>query len=178
MTLSPPSERTTDAVLEKLQDPQVAAAVASLLDHADLVAVLLEGLDGLVARSETVGESLFASVDELRTTVNGNPALASTLGTLGAVDVAGLVASAKRLAASDVVSPQAVDSVATVARGLVAGGQQFKESPVAITGLLSLARLLKDPDIRRALSYGATVAKSIGQELEPAPSATITHAGN
>lgn len=169
MTLSPPRERTTDAVLEKLQDPQVAAALASLLDHADLVAVLLEGLDGLVARSETVGESLFASVDELRSTVNGNAALSSALGSL---DVAGLVESTKRLAASDVVSPQAVDSVATMARGLVAGGQQFKESPVEITGLLSLTRLLKDPDIRRALSYGATVAKSIGQELQAAPSAT------
>jgi hypothetical protein len=168
MTLSPSRERATDAVLDKLQEPQVAAALASLLDHADLVAVLLEGLDGLVSRSETVGESLFAGVDELRTTVNGNPSLSSAL---GAIDVPSLIARAKRLAASDVVSPQAVDSVATVARGLVDGSQQFKTSPVEVTGLLSLARLLKDPDIRRALSYGATVAKSIGQELQAAPTA-------
>ncbi|MDP4014100.1 MAG: DUF1641 domain-containing protein [Candidatus Nanopelagicales bacterium] len=168
MTLSPPRERATDAVLDKLQEPRIAAAVANLLDHADLVAVLLEGLDQFVARSDTVGESLFASVAELRNTVNGNTTLSSTL---GAIDVQGMVDSAKRLAASDVVSPQALDSVATVARGLVAGGQQFKESPVEVTGLLSLARLLKDPDIRRALSYGATVARSIGQELQVAPSA-------
>jgi hypothetical protein len=164
MTLSPPREASTDALLDKLQEPAVAAAVTSLLDHADLVAVLLEGLDQFVARSETIGESLFASVDELRSTVSGNAAL-------GGLDTAGLLDSAQRLAGSGIVSPAAIDSVAMVARGLVAGGERFKQDPVAVTGLLSLARLLKDPDLRRAISFGATVAKSIGQELEAAPSA-------
>ena len=158
MTLSPPREAPTDALLDKLQEPAVAAAVANLLDHAELVAVLLEGLDQFVARSETIGDSLFASVDELRTTVAGNE-------TLAGFDAAGLLDSAHRLAASGVVSPPAIDSMATVARGIVAGGERFTQDPVEVTGIFSLTRLLKDPDIRRALSSGATVARSLGQEL-------------
>lgn len=163
MTLAPPRELSSDIVWDKLQEPQVATAVASLLDHADLLAVLLDGLDQLVARSETVGESLFASVSALRTTVEGNAALAVASERL---DFKGLAASAQRLAASDVVTPKAIDSVGVLARGLVAGGAQFERDPVEVTGVFSLARLLKDPDIRRAISYGATIAKSIGQEIQ------------
>ncbi len=162
MTLSPQRE-VSDLVWDKLQEPEIATAVAGLLDHAELLAVLLEGLDQLLARSETVGESLLDGVTELRTTVQGNAALSSTLEEL---DVVGLAASAQRLASSDVLNPKAVDSVGTLARGLVAGTERFETEPVEVTGVLSLTRLLKDPDIRRALSYGATIAKSIGQQIQ------------
>ena len=37
-----------DAVRERLDDPRVAEALTTLLDHADLLAVLVSGLDGFV----------------------------------------------------------------------------------------------------------------------------------
>lgn len=191
MTLTPTREDAAQVALtERLNDPAVVAALTSLLDRAELVAVLLEGLDQLVARSETVGDNIMGSVAELRATVQGNTALADA-----GVDVKALLEAGVSLAAvlpkaapgmvaavetgaidklftSGVVGAAAVDQVATLAGGLVAGGRAFESDPVKVGGPLSLLRLLKDPDVNRAISYFVTVARSIGQELAAASPAT------
>jgi uncharacterized protein YjgD (DUF1641 family) len=53
-----------------------------------------------------------------------------------------------------------------LARGVGRGNAEFAASPVAVGGIFSLGKLLKDPDINRALSFAATVAKAVGQELK------------
>jgi len=139
MTVTAVREGTSNELLERLQDPQVAQALVALLDRAELLAVLVEGLDQFVARSEEIG-----------------------------VDLPRIVDTATRLAGSDLVDPAAVDQISLLARGLVAGGEAFAERPVPVQGLLSLNRILRDPDVRRAVSFLATVAKSLGQELAAA----------
>lgn len=159
MTLAPSREAAGQAALaQRLNDPAVSAALVSLLDHADLLAVLVQGLDGFVARSEVIGDSLISSFGDLRSVVAGNEALA-------AVDVGQLVGAASKLASSELLSPEALDQVSVLARGLAKAGDRYATQPVEIGGLLSLGRLLKDPDIKRAISYFATVAKAVGQEL-------------
>jgi hypothetical protein len=172
-----------DALADRLADPQVANALASLLDHADLLAILVEGLDQLVSRSEIIGDSLLANITDLRTTVENSPGLkdsgvgvqevAESAASLAAVlpkAAPGMVAAVEsgaidRLLASDLVSPEAVDQVAVLARGFARGKEDFAQRPVEVGGLLSLPKLLRDPDVNRALSYFATVAKAVGQEL-------------
>ncbi len=190
MTLAPSRDEAVQAQLsQRLNDPVVAAALTSLLDRAELLAVLLQGLDEMVARSEVIGDNLAGSFNELRTTVQSNKALADS-----GVDLQALVEAATSLAAvlpraapgmvaavetgaidklfaSGVISTEAVDQVAVVATGLVRGSSAFATQPVHVGGALSLMRMLKDPDISRALSYFATVAKAIGQELGPDASA-------
>lgn len=189
MTVTVDGAATRTALEDKLADPAVAASLLSLLTHADLVAVLLEGLDQLVGRSETIGGSLMEGLVDLRATVDAN----ETLGRTG-VDMASLLDSLLTLAsvlptaapgmaaavesgtidkvfASDLVSPEAVDTVSLLARGMVRGGRQFAADPIRVEGPFSLLRLLKDPDVARALSFGATVAKAVGQELAAAPPA-------
>ena len=184
MTLAPSREEAAQAQLSaRLNDPVVATALTSLLDRAELLAVLLEGLDGLVARSEVIGDNLAGSFTELRTTVQSNEAFADSGVDLQALADAGVSLAAvlpkaapgmvaavesgaiDKLFASGVIGPEAVDQVAIVANGLVRGSSAFASQPVEIGGALSLLRLLKDPDINRALSYFATVAKAIGQEI-------------
>lgn len=163
MTMSPPRQAAgQELIAERLSDPKVAASLAILLDHADLLAVLVEGLDGFVARSEVIGDSLIASVGELRSTVLNNEV---------GINVGQMIDSVSQVLASDLLKPESLEQLSVLARGMAKGGQQYESAPVAIGGLLSLGRLLKDPDIKRAISFGATLAKAVGQELG-APSTT------
>ena len=61
MAISP-----ADALRDRLDDPQIASSLNSLLDHADLLAVLVTGVDGLLRRGDEIGESVTAAVDEIR----------------------------------------------------------------------------------------------------------------
>ncbi|MBK6885325.1 MAG: hypothetical protein IPH03_01935 [Tetrasphaera sp.] len=54
------------ALRAKLDDPQVAASLTRILDHADLLALLVVGLDGAIQRSEVIGNSLAGSLTDLR----------------------------------------------------------------------------------------------------------------
>ena len=160
MTVAPAREATSP-LEQRLADPAVADALASLLDHAELVAVLLEGLDQLVARSEVIGDSVLAGVTEVREAIAG-----ADLPLARDVDVPRIVETTTRLVQSDLLDPAAVDTISLLARGLVRGGDDFVADPVPVTGVLSLGKVLKDPDVRRALSYFATVAKAVGRELD------------
>lgn len=189
MTLTPTRSEAAQAELSaRLNDPVVAEALASLLDRAELLAVLMQGLDQFVARSEVIGDSLLASLAELRATADSTTVLAGSQVDLMAVAEAsaslaavlpkaapGMVAAVEsgaidKLFASGVVGTEAVDQVAVFAHGLVKGSRAFVSDPVRVGGPLSLMRLLKDPDISRALSFFATITMSIGRELAAAQS--------
>lgn len=177
MTLSADSVAAHQALYERLSDPQVAHSLATILDHSDLLALLVESLDQFVARSEVIGDSLVAGLTELKGTTSGSDldvaALIQSAGSLASVlpqAAPGIVrlvetGTADKLIATTEVAAEAADQVQTLAQGLIKGSAQFASQPVQVGGLLSAAKLLKDPDIARALSFFATVAKAIGQEL-------------
>ena len=79
-----------EALVERLQDPRVASGLQNLLDHVDLLAILVIGLDGFVGRSELIGEALVEGVSEMReladaSDVAGNLDIAGTVSSLAAV---------------------------------------------------------------------------------------------
>lgn len=170
MTLAPAPEKPVGnapipsaaqlALADKLNDPVVANALTSLLDRADLIAVLVDSLDGFIARTEVIGDSLADGFSEMRNTVAGNESLQKV-----SADVPRILDTATRLVSSDLMDPAAVDRISVLARGLVRGGDTYERNPVEIGGALALLKLLKDPDINRAISYFATVAKAMGQEI-------------
>nr|7UTD_Q Chain Q, Type 2 [NiFe]-hydrogenase Huc membrane adapter subunit [Mycolicibacterium smegmatis MC2 155]7UTD_R Chain R, Type 2 [NiFe]-hydrogenase Huc membrane adapter subunit [Mycolicibacterium smegmatis MC2 155]7UTD_S Chain S, Type 2 [NiFe]-hydrogenase Huc membrane adapter subunit [Mycolicibacterium smegmatis MC2 155]7UTD_T Chain T, Type 2 [NiFe]-hydrogenase Huc membrane adapter subunit [Mycolicibacterium smegmatis MC2 155] len=55
-----------DGIRRRLDDPQVAEALNSLLDHADLLAVLVKGLDGFVRRGDDIANNLTSAIGELK----------------------------------------------------------------------------------------------------------------
>ncbi|MEI2715040.1 MAG: DUF1641 domain-containing protein [Nocardioides sp.] len=176
--------QSADALVERLQDPAVVGALSKVLDHADLLALLVESLDQFVSRSEVIGDSLAAGLDELRGAVEGgasqSPLDLAELVAAGSAIARTLPAAAPalsrmadsgaidKLIATAEVSAGALDQVDTLARGLVRGSNDFAGQPVEIGGPLTLLKLLKDPDINRALSFFATVARAVGRELKQA----------
>lgn len=169
MTRAPSREEAAQAQFNaRLHDPAVSAALSSLLDHADLLAILVEGLDDFVERSEVIAESLSAGFGELRGAMDGE-----ALAKAGA-DLGRLRAAATSLMSSDPLKPEALETIGVLARGMVRGNAAYSDRPVQVRGLLSLARLLKDPDINRALSFVVTLAKHVGQELNAPTATTVT----
>ncbi len=164
----------------RLSDPKVVNALATLLDHADLLAVLVEGLDLFLGRSQVIGDSLINGIRELRGPEGSPPgeSLDLTGMATAGIQLAALLPKAtpgmveavesgavEKLLASGVVSAEALPQVELLARALVRGSEDFERQPIEVSGPLTLLRLFKDPEISRALSFFATVAKSVGREL-------------
>src|SRR5690349_10178596 len=66
-TLAEVDKASIETLLEKLENPEVVAALSSLLDNVDLLAVLIAGLNGLVQRSELMGEAIIDGFGDIRT---------------------------------------------------------------------------------------------------------------
>jgi hypothetical protein len=172
MTTTPTRDvAAQEALTARLADPQVAGALMSLLDHADLLALLVDGLDGFVARSEVIGESLVDGLAELRSATSAGVGASLENAKL---EPAALLSAVISLAA---VLPRAApglvsvfendggDHLALLTAGLSRGTADFARDPVHVGGPLTLLRVLKDPDVNRALSFLVTVARAVGREL-------------
>lgn len=179
VTLSP-----YDQLRERLDDPTVAAALNSLLDHADLLAILLTGLDGFVRRGDEISETLASSVGELRAgarsaSIASLPGFDGLASDAGSVDLPALAASMSELASSLVtaapaltkilrsplVDPQAVDVLAEVGQALVVGKAAATADPGGPKGLFGLWRVSKDKDVNRGLGFLVQVARAFGRRL-------------
>ncbi|MCX9192318.1 hypothetical protein C3Y87_13035 [Carbonactinospora thermoautotrophica] len=163
-----------DALLSKLEEPRIVAALNDLLDHADLLAILLVGLNGLVRRGEVIGEAFADAVSELRGAASGAstsweavdlPKLASSLATLSSA-VADATPALETLLRSDLTDPRVVRVISGVARALLQGAEQEKAEPLKPTGVFSLLRTLKDEDVARGLGFLIHVARAFGRELK------------
>ena len=190
MSLQPAPDGTTAdpaaTLASRLADPGVANALNTLLDHVDLLALLVESLDQFISRSEVIGDSLAAGLAELRQGSEHS-----------GVDVAGIAAAGSQLAgvipqaapqlvsavesgamekalATLEVSAEALPQVERLATSLMRGAEQFERAPVEISGPISMMRQLRDPDINRALSYLLTIAKTLGADLKQPPATPAT----
>ncbi len=166
-----------DALAARLDDPQTAESLNQILDHVDLLAVVVTGLSGLVSRGDTITDSLSDGMREFA-------------GLEQSFDVAGLLAAAKqfsdaapkllemlpmleRLLSSDIVDPQVIDLGSAVARAAVTGAQQSQGA--SVRGVRALLRVLKDDDVSRAMGFVFSVAKALGQQLPTAPAGNPKH---
>lgn len=106
MTLVANREVTPQAALAaRHNDPAVAGSLSSLLDHADLIALLVASLDGFIARSEVIGDSLVDGISELREVA---------VDAESKVDVKGLLDAGRSLASS---LPKATPGIAAIDSG-------------------------------------------------------------
>ena len=112
---------------DRLDDPQVAAALNTLLDHADVLAVLVSGLDGFVRRGDTITSTLSSAVSEFRGASSAGAipgaeafkgvdlqTLAASLATLSG-SVAGATPALNTLLTSKLTDPQAAQVLASPA---------------------------------------------------------------
>lgn len=141
-----------DALAERLLDPKTASALNTLLDHADLLAVLVSGLDGLVSRGDTITDSLASGAVELRAAQGA-----------GSGELGRLLVALRQL-----TRPEVVDVVGAASRAVAAGSRQTAADRTRISGIRGLLRAIKDPDVSRTLGLAASVAKAFGRELDNA----------
>ncbi len=162
------------ALAGRLAEPEVADALNTLLDHADLLAILVTGLDGLISRGDTIADALADGVAEIR--LAGERTGLDTAKT--ASSLRQVAASAPRLIdklpviedllGSDIADPRLIDIVSAVSRAAVRGAEQAQSTDLKVTGLRALLRALKDPDVSRALGFVLSIAKALGAELDHA----------
>ncbi len=162
-----------DSVRDRLDDPQVAAALNTLLDHADVLAVLVSGLDGFVRRGDTITNTVSTAVAEFRgASAAGIPgadalkgvdlqSLASSLATLSG-SVVGATPALNTLLSSGLTDPQAAQVLASLGDSLVDGKAGAANPP---KGLYGLWKATKDPDVARGLGFLLAVAKSFGRRV-------------
>lgn len=162
-----------DSVRDRLDDPQVAAALNTLLDHADVLAVLVSGVDGFVRRGDTITNTVSTAVAEFRgASAAGIPgadalkgvdlqSLASSLATLSG-SVVGATPALNTLLSSGLTDPQAAQVLASLGDSLVDGKAGAANPP---KGLYGLWKATKDPDVARGLGFLLAVAKSFGRRV-------------
>jgi hypothetical protein len=170
-----------DQLRDRLDDPAVAESLNTLLDHADLLAILVTGLDGFVRRGDEISESLSSTVGELRAASQSaaSRGLDGVRSELRSVDLPSLAASLSSLASalvdaapalnkllrSPLTDPQAVDVLAELGQALVEGKAAAAADPGGPKGLMGLWRVTKDKDIRRGTGFLVQVARAFGRHI-------------
>jgi hypothetical protein len=176
------SPSPVDALLTKLDDPRVVAALNNLLDHADLLALLVTAADQFVRRGDEITDSLADGIRELG---GGNaglgsallnvdlPKLAGSVSTLsGAVAEAGPALTA--LLRSDLTDPQVIEVLSAAARAVRTGADKARTESVKVSGAFSLLRTLKDDDVARGLGFLIHVLREFGRDFSAgSPSHTV-----
>lgn len=166
-----------DALIERLDDPALASSLAVILDHADLIATLIEGLDGLIRRGDVIGDSVVSSLADFREL--GASLTAQKL--LPGVDVAGLKSTASELTMamidlaptinqllhSPLTDPQTVGILTDVGSSLLEGKAAADEDPRGPKGVFGLMKVVKDPDVSRGLGFMIHIARAFGKRLAP-----------
>lgn len=157
----------TERLLDRLEEPRTAEALHTLLDNAELIAVLVNGLDGLARKGEVIGDTIAevlaeakaagraTGLDPVRTTQQ----LSTLIPTLADASPA-----INRILDSPIVEPEPIEVLSETAVALVRGLKvaQATEAQLGITGLL---RATRDPDVQRGLGFVVAVAREFGRVL-------------
>lgn len=153
------AQSEAEALRARLEEPQTASALNTLLDHVDLLAVMVTALDGFIGRSDAIVETLADAVTELRTTANN--ADLPTVDVKGLVNSAAAAAPTAKMALDQLSDPRTAEVVTQLSTAVHEAGQSRAAAP---SGPLALLRALKDPDVSRALGFMLELAKAFGRQ--------------
>ncbi|RDH78565.1 DUF1641 domain-containing protein [Mycolicibacterium moriokaense] len=178
-------ESPGDDLIARLDDPKIAESLSLILDHVDLLATIIAGVDGMLRRADVIGDNFASGVAEARAAAAGNGER-----TWPSVDIAALSGSATRLTSAVVDATPAIDrllhspltdtrtaeALADIGEALLEGRQAAAADPRGPKGIFALMRATKDPDVSRGLGFMIHIARAFGQRL--ATSGTQPNSGN
>jgi uncharacterized protein YjgD (DUF1641 family) len=170
-----------DELLDRLSQPANLRALNSLVDQLPLLAVLVEGIDGLARKGDVITDTIAEVLEQLRAAGRASGLdLRETTEQLATLipTFAEAAPAIKRVATSSIVHEDAVAVVGETGLALAAGYEtaQREKARVGPTGML---RATRDPDVQRGLGFLIEVAREIGRQLDepaaaPAPSTPTT----
>jgi uncharacterized protein DUF1641 len=152
---------------DRLNDPALLESLSALLDNAELLTTIVQGLAGLVERGDTIVESVAAGVGELkaagRTRAPGLPAAGDLAELAGALVRATPVIT--EVVTSPMVRSEIVALLSMVSEAAAEGAARAREMPRPLTGLRSAVKSMKDPEVARGLGLMVEVAKALGRRM-------------
>jgi len=156
-----------EKLLDRLNEPGVAASLNVLLDNIELLAVIVAGMDGLARKGELIGDTLAEVYGQMRAAgrasgldpVVTTRQLATVIPTLAEASPA-----INRVLESPIVEPEPIEVLSEAAVALV-DGLRAAESKATTLGLRGVMTATRDPDVRRALGFVVEVARVFGRDL-------------
>lgn len=172
--LSTNGTRPSDAVAERLDDPATAAALVTLLDHAELLSTLVVGLSGFVERGEVIMDSLADGVREYKSSRPAGPG-APSLAELGEVarELADAGPALRQVLSSPMVRPETIQLLGAFSAAATEGAATARADGTRI-GALGALRSLRDPEVQRGLGVLTEIARALGRHLGELPTSTTT----
>ena len=155
-----------DAVAERLNDPAVAASLVTLLDNAELLSTLVLGLGGLLERGDMIMDAVAEGVNDFKR-AGGRPEGAPSLAQLGEVvsDLGNAAPALTRITESAMVHPETIDLLSMISEASTEGARNAQSKDPEITGVISAAKALKDPEVQRGLGLVIEIARSLGRRM-------------
>ncbi|MEM9042322.1 MAG: DUF1641 domain-containing protein [Actinomycetota bacterium] len=158
-------------MVERLNDPAVAASLVTLLDNAELLSTLVIGLSALIERSETIVDSVAEGVHEFKAAGSDlRPEGAPSLAELGSV-AGELTAAAPALSAvlsSAMVRPDTIELLSLVSEAATEGAERARTNQTEVGGPIAALKSLKDPNVARGLGLVIEIARSLGRRMDAA----------
>jgi uncharacterized protein YjgD (DUF1641 family) len=169
--ISPFPGANADLLLEKLQEPDVARSLLSLLEKSQMLNDFLE-------RGEMMLNSVSKGVSEL-----GRAGVASLSKTFESVDLDELKAAGQNLQAmipavrdfigelgslkeAGFFEPEVVKTIARTGRAMSAAARDPAAQSTEGYGILSLPGLLKEPEVARTLNFIVSFARHFGGDVD------------
>ncbi|MFO8099781.1 MAG: DUF1641 domain-containing protein [Salinibacter sp.] len=155
-------------LLEKMTDPDTAAALAAVLDRS-------EQLERLAELADTAPEAIATVVDILdaeyaRIAAQGadpEQVLRQTVGALGRLGDLFRTDEFEALLDSGVLDPEALQAVGSLGTALAESQTKAQRGEIPSRGVFGLLGALRDPDVQRAVGFVTTFAKLFGQKIDP-----------
>lgn len=153
-----------DVLIERLDDPEVAAALLTVLDNADLLAFLVQSLDGLLRRSDVITSNVVSSLGDVRALADSARFLVEPTRKL-AEEAPEIADAATALLESGMLKRDVVDLLGQFAAALIAGREAAQRNGTSVSGVMGALRALKDPEVGRGLGLLVEVARALGRSL-------------
>jgi len=163
------THQPVDAVMERLNDPAIAASLVTLLDNAELLSTLVLGLSEFIERGDVIMDAIAGGVAEFK--ASGGPLSdANELSTFReAAAVARQAAASAPLLAqildSSMARPETVQLLSDVSDAATEGVARARANDTRVTGALAALKTLKDPEVQRGLGVVVEISRSLGRRM-------------
>lgn len=153
-----------DVLLARLDDPEVAAALLTLLDNADVLAFVVQSLDGLLRRADVISDSVESGLGDVRALADSARFLVEPTRKL-AEQAPGIADAATALLDSGMLNRDVVTLLGQFAAAVLAGREASRRNRTTVSGIRGTLNVLKDPEVGRGLGLFVEVARALGRDL-------------
>lgn len=154
----------TDVLRARLDDPEVAAALLTLLDNAELLALVVQSMDGLLRRADVISGNVESSLGDVRALADSARFLVEPTRKL-ADQAPGIADAASALLDSGMLNRDVVTLLGQFADALVTGKEAAERNRTTVAGLRSVLHVLRDPEVGRGLGLLVEVSRALGRSL-------------